>query len=168
MNNNYRLINLFTKQSRKQNRGFTLIELLVVVIIVGVLAAIGIPSYIAQIGKTRESEAKINLGSIAKAQQAYHFEKQTFSNNLTNLSLSYMANDKYYSIVTTGGDTSLVQHQATAIDAQKDQIRNYAVGVYYNAGIYNFAICQAVDLFEPVDSPTTFASTCTNNGVRIK
>jgi type IV pilus assembly protein PilA len=168
MNNNYRLISLFAKQSRKQDRGFTLIELLVVVIIVGILAAIGIPSYIAHIGKTRESEAKINLGSIAKAQQAYHFEKQIFSNNLTALSLGYMSNDKYYSIATTGGDTSLVQHQATAIDATKDQIRNYAAGVYYDAGIYNFSICQAADLFEAVDSPTTFAGTCTNNGTRIK
>jgi type IV pilus assembly protein PilA len=156
------------KNFAKLDRGFTLIELLIVVIIVGLLAAISIPTYFGQVGKARESEAKNNLGSIAKAQQAYHFEKQVFSDDLNKLSLSYMDNGKYYNVSTTGGDFNLVTHKADAIDAPKDQVKNYATGIYFNAGIYKFSICQAKDIFEPVDAPTTYEGNCTNDGIRIK
>jgi type IV pilus assembly protein PilA len=168
MNKYHRFVYLFTRSKQGQNKGFTLIELLVVVIIIGVLAAVSLPVYVAQVGKARESEAKTNLGSIAKAQQAYHFEKQVFSDDLTNLSLSYMSSGKYYNIATTDGDFNLARHQSSAINVTGDRVRNYAVGVYYNSGIYNFSICQASDIFQAVDAPLTVSGDCTNNGTKIK
>ena len=45
----------------KHSTGFTLLEMLITVVIIGVLAAIAIPNYQAQVEKTRRSDARIAL-----------------------------------------------------------------------------------------------------------
>lgn len=52
-------------------KGFTLIELMIVVAIIGILAAISIPNYLAFRLKAKTSEAKSNLGSIQVLEEAY-------------------------------------------------------------------------------------------------
>ena len=50
--------------------GFTLIELLIVVLIVGVLAAVGVPLYLGYVRDARLAEGKALLGSVITAAQA--------------------------------------------------------------------------------------------------
>jgi len=64
------------KKNKNQNAGFTLIELLVVIVIIGILAAVALPTFLNQANKARESEAKSNLGAINRAQQAYAVENR--------------------------------------------------------------------------------------------
>ncbi|HLB24922.1 MAG TPA: prepilin-type N-terminal cleavage/methylation domain-containing protein, partial [Nitrospirota bacterium] len=55
--------------------GFTLIELMLVIAIVGLLSSIAIPNYMNYQAKTRQAEAKTNLGGIYTNEAAYWSEK---------------------------------------------------------------------------------------------
>ena len=57
-------------------KGFTLIELMIVVAIIGILAAIAIPNFLRFQAKSKQSEAKTNLGGIFTAEIAYFGEQQ--------------------------------------------------------------------------------------------
>jgi type IV pilus assembly protein PilA len=102
---------------KKNNEGFTLIELLVVIIIIGILAAIALPSFLNQANKARESEAKTYVGSMNRAQQAFYLENNSFSNTLGGLELGISNSKNYtYSTSTTGsGSSATASNVATKV-----------------------------------------------------
>jgi type IV pilus assembly protein PilA len=161
---------LFIKYKKN---GFTLIELLVVIIIIGVLSAVALPSLIAQVGKARESEAKINLGSMSRSQQAYHVEKQRFADDLNKLSINGSYKSKYFDFELhplASDDTYVdnVKHRAVAIKPNEDHVRDYAMGVYYNSGAFINSFCQGSSIGASVEVGVTAADSCTNGGIKIE
>ena len=63
----------------RSKKGFTLIELMIVVAIIGILAAIAIPNFLRFQAKSKQSEAKTNLGGIFTAETAYFAERNRFA-----------------------------------------------------------------------------------------
>ena len=62
------------RQNARPGRGFTLIELLIVLGIIGVLAAVAVPSFFRYQLRARATEAVTHLAGIAVAEDAYYGE----------------------------------------------------------------------------------------------
>ena len=56
----------------KNKKGFTLIELLIVIAIIGILAAIAIPTYLSYVNRAKDSEASTNLSAIFTDETAFN------------------------------------------------------------------------------------------------
>ena len=58
--------------------GFTLIELMITTLIIGILAAVAIPNFMAYQARSRRTEAFANLQALARAQTTYWAEKDKY------------------------------------------------------------------------------------------
>jgi prepilin-type N-terminal cleavage/methylation domain-containing protein len=64
---------------RRSNRsGFTLVELMIVVAIVGVLAAVAIPTFMDYLGRTKQTEAVLQLTHIRDKVRTYMITSHLF------------------------------------------------------------------------------------------
>jgi len=64
---------------KESQGGFTLIELLVVIIIIGILLAIAIPSYLSFRGRAEKSAAQADVRAAIPGVEAYYADHNTYS-----------------------------------------------------------------------------------------
>jgi type IV pilus assembly protein PilA len=68
------------RQRLQREEGFTLIELLVVIVIIGILLAIAIPSYLGFKDRANRADAQANLRQAVPSVEAYYSDNNTYQN----------------------------------------------------------------------------------------
>jgi type IV pilus assembly protein PilA len=74
------MIERLSKRTRQENGqgGFTLIELLVVIVIIGILLAIAVPSYLNFRDRANDSKAQANVRAAVPAVETYFSDNNTY------------------------------------------------------------------------------------------
>ena len=76
---------MIVKNNWGSKKGITLIELLTVILIIGILAAIAIPSYTGYMQRARRADAKVALEQLRAAQEMHRAERGGYSVDIAAL-----------------------------------------------------------------------------------
>ncbi len=79
----------------KIRRGFTLVELAVVIVIIGVLAAFGVPKFLNSVERSKAAEAFAYLAALRTAEERYQAKEGVYTADETKLDITMQA-PKYF------------------------------------------------------------------------
>ena len=71
----------------RKSQGFTVVELVIAIAIIGILAAIAIPSYQEHLKKGRRADAQQFISQVAQKQQQYLMDARTYAGTLNELGM---------------------------------------------------------------------------------
>ncbi|MGK7925579.1 MAG: type IV pilin-like G/H family protein [Spirulina sp.] len=98
-------------------------------ILMGILAAILLPSLLNQADKARQAEARNNVGAMARGQQAYLWEENTFAETLEELGIGIQANTQNYTYAIVPQSDPSLSVYITATP-KKIGLNSYSAGVF--------------------------------------
>ena len=109
-----------------KSRGMTLIELVIVISIIGLLAAIAVPSYRQYVLRANRAEAKSAMLNIAAAQEKFYLQNNTYATDAQlstaapgGLGIPATTDKGYYTLsIANGADAAGFSATATATGSQ--------------------------------------------------
>lgn len=83
------LMKMMTKTHKSNNAGFTLVELMIVIAIIGILAAVAIPSYQNYVQRGFRGDAIADLEKVMSAATQFYTENRTYTNKIGSGGLGF-------------------------------------------------------------------------------
>jgi general secretion pathway protein G len=109
------------RAGRKSESGFTLVELMIVMTIIGILAAIAIPSYIRSIQKAKEAVLREDLHTMRTAIDSYTVDKEKAPDSLDDLVQAGYLKSIPIDPMTSSSDTWITGQSDTMTDINETQ-----------------------------------------------
>jgi type IV pilus assembly protein PilE len=108
------------------HNGFTLIELMVVAAIVGIIAAVAIPSYKDQVRKSRRADAKAELMILAQEQAKHRVTNTSFDStdpaDLSYYTVTVAATATTFTITATAKGDQAKDTGCTTLTVNQDNV----------------------------------------------
>lgn len=100
------------KQARGDQRGFTLVELMVVVLVIGVLMAIAIPTFMGVRSRSQDTSAKSSLRNSMTAAGVIYTDSSTYDDANAKALAATEPSLKYVNAPKASGDAKTVSVRA--------------------------------------------------------
>jgi len=88
---------MFQKHEQRTRKGFTLVELAVVIVIIGVLAAFGVPRFLKSVERSKAAEAFQFLAAVRAAQERYLAKEGVYAEDFDDLDIQQRP-PKYFEV----------------------------------------------------------------------
>jgi type IV pilus assembly protein PilE len=137
------------RPSPGSHAGFTLIEIMIAVIIVAVLAAVALPSFLDSMRKGRRAEAFAAIAALQQAQERWRTNNATYTTVLGNLGIAAATPNYDLSIAAPSGNAAdlalgyIVSAEGKAGTSQANDAQCRKLSVKVLAGAVTYAGCGA-------------------------
>ncbi len=94
---------MISQISLTRHHGFTLVELMIVIVIVSVLVSVAVPTYTAQVQKSRRTDARTAIMDLAGREERYYSTSNAYTNRQSFLGYDVAGSPALVTNMSVGG-----------------------------------------------------------------